>query len=79
MAIADEVRLAITKVVVPSAHGPLSVGASVGVAALQANVATVNDWLQAADAACYAAKSAGRDTVRAAPNEGPGDLRTTDA
>jgi diguanylate cyclase (GGDEF)-like protein/PAS domain S-box-containing protein len=67
MTIADEVRLAVTHVAVPSAHGPLSVGASVGVAALQANMATVNDWLQAADAACYAAKSAGRDTVRAAP------------
>jgi diguanylate cyclase (GGDEF)-like protein/PAS domain S-box-containing protein len=67
MAIADEVRRAITKGVVPSAHGPLSVGASVGVAALQAGIVTVNDWLEAADAACYAAKSAGRDTVRAAP------------
>lgn len=67
MAIADEVRRAVTEVVVPSTHGPLSVGASVGVAALQADIATVNDWLQAADAACYAAKSAGRDTVRAAP------------
>jgi diguanylate cyclase (GGDEF)-like protein/PAS domain S-box-containing protein len=67
MAIADEVRRAVTEVAVPSAHGPLSVGASVGVAALQADIATVNDWLQAADAACYAAKSAGRDTVRAAP------------
>ncbi|MGJ7492926.1 sensor domain-containing diguanylate cyclase [Variovorax sp. ZT4R33] len=67
MTIADEVRRAVTEVVVPSTHGPLSVGASIGVAALQANIATVNDWLQAADAACYAAKSAGRDTVRAAP------------
>jgi diguanylate cyclase (GGDEF)-like protein len=43
------------------------VGASVGVAALQPDMTTVNDWLRAADAACYAAKSAGRDTVRAAP------------
>ena len=72
MAIAEEVRRAITEVVVPSTHGPLSVGASVGVAALQANIATVNDWLEAADAACYAAKSAGRDTVRAAPMRADG-------
>jgi diguanylate cyclase (GGDEF)-like protein/PAS domain S-box-containing protein len=67
MAIADDVRRAITEVVVPSTHGPLSVGASAGVAALQTNIATVNDWLQAADAACYAAKAAGRDAVRSAP------------
>lgn len=75
MHIADEVRRAITAVVVPSAHGPLSVGASVGVAALQTDMATVNDWLQAADAACYAAKAAGRDTVRSARFEAqPRDL-----
>lgn len=67
MAIAEEVRSAIAEVVVPSTHGPLSVGASVGVAALQTNIATVNDWLAAADAACYAAKAAGRNTVRGAP------------
>ena len=66
MRIANDVRHAITKVMVPSAQGPLSVGASVGVAALQVNMVTVNDWLQAADAACYAAKAAGRDTVRGA-------------
>jgi diguanylate cyclase (GGDEF)-like protein/PAS domain S-box-containing protein len=66
MRIAHDVRRAITEVVVPSPHGPLSVGASVGVAALQVDMGTVNDWLRAADAACYAAKAAGRDTVRGA-------------
>lgn len=66
MRIAHDVRRAITEVVVPSSQGPLSVGASVGVAALQADMGTVNDWLRAADAACYAAKAAGRDTVRGA-------------
>ena len=70
--LADDVELILVHDPVPSTHGPLSVGASVGVAALQANIATVNDWLQAADAACYAAKSAGRDTVRAAPMDAGG-------
>ena len=42
----------------------LSVGASIGIVAIDATFATVNEVLQAADEACYEAKRAGRGTVR---------------
>jgi diguanylate cyclase len=42
----------------------LSVGASIGIVAIDATFAAVDDVLQAADAACYEAKRAGRGTVR---------------
>ena len=45
------------------AHG-LSVGASIGIVAIDATFATVKDVLMAADEACYEAKRAGRGTVR---------------
>lgn len=67
MRLAEDVRRAVSDVAVPWEGSVLTVGASVGVAALRADTATVSDWLEAADAACYAAKAAGRDTVRAAP------------
>lgn len=69
MHIADDVRRAINAVALPSERGALSVGASIGVAGLRSDTATVAEWIEAADAACYAAKAAGRDTVCAAPTE----------
>ena len=42
----------------------LSVGASIGIVAIDATFADVKDVLKAADEACYAAKRAGRGTVR---------------
>jgi diguanylate cyclase (GGDEF)-like protein/PAS domain S-box-containing protein len=44
----------------------LHVGASVGVCQLGSEHATVAAWMAAADAACYAAKQAGRGTLRVA-------------
>ena len=41
-------------------------GASVGVAPLSDQFDTVAAWVAAADGACYAAKAAGRGTVRLA-------------
>ena len=67
MRIAEDVRRAINDVALPWERGTLSVGASIGVAGLRSDTATVDDWIEAADAACYAAKAAGRDAVRAAP------------
>jgi diguanylate cyclase (GGDEF)-like protein/PAS domain S-box-containing protein len=42
----------------------LSVGASIGIVAIDATFASVKDVLHAADEACYEAKRAGRGTVR---------------
>jgi diguanylate cyclase (GGDEF)-like protein/PAS domain S-box-containing protein len=42
----------------------LSVGASIGIVAIDATFASVKDVLKAADEACYDAKRAGRGTVR---------------
>ncbi|MEO5688033.1 MAG: diguanylate cyclase [Burkholderiaceae bacterium] len=42
----------------------LSVGASIGIVAIDSTFASVKDVLHAADAACYDAKRAGRGTVR---------------
>jgi diguanylate cyclase (GGDEF)-like protein/PAS domain S-box-containing protein len=42
----------------------LSVGASIGIVAVDATFGSVNDVLRAADEACYDAKRAGRGTVR---------------
>jgi diguanylate cyclase (GGDEF)-like protein len=42
----------------------LSVGASIGIVAIDATFASVKDVLKAADEACYEAKRAGRGTVR---------------
>lgn len=69
MRIADDVRRAINAVALPWEQGMLRVGASAGVASLHADTASVDAWIEAADAACYAAKAAGRDTVRSAPGE----------
>jgi diguanylate cyclase (GGDEF)-like protein/PAS domain S-box-containing protein len=43
-----------------------SVGASIGVASVTSSMASESDWLEAADKACYQAKSHGRGQVRSA-------------
>lgn len=67
MGVAEDVRAAIAALDVAWGEHRLSVGASLGVAALSTDLPTVAAWLHAADDACYAAKAAGRNTVRAAP------------
>lgn len=64
--VAGEVQRAITRTELRWEDNTLSVGASVGVAPLCDDYATVEAWISAADAACYAAKAAGRGTVRVA-------------
>ena len=64
--IAEEIREAVSGVALPWEQGMLKVGASLGVASLTAETHSVAEWLAAADAACYAAKGAGRGTVQSA-------------
>ncbi len=64
--IAENVRKAIGAIALGWEGRTLQVGASLGVAPLSEEVSGVDDWLAAADAACYAAKAAGRDAVRVA-------------
>ena len=64
--IAENVRRAITDIELPWERHTLRVGASLGVASLSAETDSVDAWLAEADAACYAAKAAGRGAVLAA-------------
>lgn len=64
--IAENVRQAIAAIELSWEGLTLRVGASLGVASLNAETAGVEDWLAAADAACYTAKAEGRGAVRAA-------------
>ena len=64
--IADNVRQAINAIALGWEGQTLRVGASLGVAALAAETPGVDEWLAQADAACYAAKAAGRDAVKTA-------------
>lgn len=66
MRIAESARLAVSGVAVRWEQRTLRVGASVGVATLPSVSTSVGDWVEAADAACYAAKRAGRNAVHAA-------------
>jgi len=65
--IATTVRLAIAAIEVPGPHPSLHLDASIGVASLDTEIADGSAWMKAADAACYAAKAAGRGMVRVAP------------
>ncbi len=62
--IAENVRKTIAEIVLNWGSHRLQVGASLGVAALAEATESLSDWLQEADAACYAAKAAGRGVVR---------------
>jgi diguanylate cyclase (GGDEF)-like protein len=66
MAVAEKVREAIAGLAVDWQGRKLRVGASLGVAELGDQHADPAQWLSQADAACYEAKRAGRDTVRLA-------------
>ena len=65
--VAENVRAAIAALVLPWEQRQLRVGASLGVACLAPDMPDVAAWVAAADAACYAAKAAGRGVVRSAP------------
>lgn len=63
--VAEDIVASISAIALPWLSGSLHVGASIGVASLSPDIDSVDDWISAADAACYAAKAAGRGTVRA--------------
>ena len=71
--IAQSVRVAIDAIALDWEGRTLRVGASLGVACLQADTASVDAWIAAADAACYAAKGAGRGAVRVHDPRDPHD------
>ncbi len=64
--IADRLRNAVERQPIVTEAGSLSVTVSVGVAALRPSFAALDELLDAADTALYAAKAAGRNRVRAA-------------
>jgi len=64
--IAENVRQAVAAIELNWEGQALRVGASLGVASLGTETLSADDWLAAADAACYAAKAEGRGAVRAA-------------
>lgn len=67
--IADSVREAIAGASLTWSGQQLQVGASMGIASLAASTESGAAWLQEADAACYAAKAAGRGVVRTASGQ----------
>jgi diguanylate cyclase len=64
--VAENVRQAISDIALTWEGQVLHVGASLGVASLAAETVSVEAWLAEADAACYAAKAAGRGAVQGA-------------
>ncbi len=64
--IAEKILQAIAAIALPWEQQRFQVGASLGVAALNAEAASLDAWLASADAACYEAKAAGRGQVRSA-------------
>ena len=62
--VAEKMRAAVEALRVPWAGSSLAVGASIGVVELNTHLNDVAAVLAAADAACYAAKHAGRNSVR---------------
>lgn len=64
--IAENVRRAVSDIVLPWEGHLLRVGASLGVAPLAADTPDAAAWVEAADAACYGAKAAGRGVVETA-------------
>lgn len=64
--IAEKIRLAIAALRLPWEERLLQVGASAGVASVEGQDSLLG-WLRAADAACYAAKSAGRRAAQLPP------------
>jgi diguanylate cyclase (GGDEF)-like protein/PAS domain S-box-containing protein len=66
MAVAEKVRQSVCELVLPWEDRTFQVGASIGVACRPRLYAGVEQWLAAADAACYEAKRGGRNLVRTA-------------
>ena len=56
----------ILQIEMPWDQGTLTVGASLGVASLTSQTPDTAQWLEAADAACYAAKNVGGGAVHSA-------------
>jgi diguanylate cyclase (GGDEF)-like protein len=71
MGVAEKVRSAIARQLIPTSSGPLAITASVGVAALNRSISDLDSLLENADSALYAAKASGRNTcvMAAAPVE----------
>ncbi|WP_153012775.1 sensor domain-containing diguanylate cyclase [Pseudacidovorax intermedius] len=67
LAVAQRIRVAVQEIGVPWEGTDLRVGASIGVAELTPDIRTAQDWVAAADAACYAAKTSGRNRVQVSP------------
>lgn len=68
--VAHAVLEAIASIRVPWGSATLHVGASLGVAGWSDRFADSHAWVQAADAACYEAKAAGRGAVRVSQANG---------
>lgn len=69
MEIAQAVRAAVAAIRLTRGRQTFVVGASMGVASLLQGTASVDEWIAAADAACYQAKSQGRGEVCVAVRE----------
>jgi diguanylate cyclase (GGDEF)-like protein/PAS domain S-box-containing protein len=63
---AEHIRAAVAAIRLPWEQTEFGVGASLGVANLEAGMLSASAWLALADAACYEAKAAGRGVVRSA-------------
>ena len=64
--IAEAVHQSVTDLTLPWKGRLLHVGASLGLAMLTPDTLSPDEWLHAADSACYEAKAAGRGAIRAA-------------
>ena len=68
---AERIRLAVGEAPIKTRRGPANVTLSAGVAVLDEQMQELKALLEAADAALYAAKGAGRNRVSTAPASGP--------
>ncbi len=66
LAVAEKIRHSVCELAMPWQGQTFQVGASIGVACRPKSYTDVEQWLAAADAACYEAKRGGRNLVRSA-------------
>jgi diguanylate cyclase (GGDEF)-like protein len=71
MTVAEKIRGAFGRIVVPGKYSPLRFSASFGVSTLDPTARDIADLLERADQALYAAKAAGRDNCRSWKTEEP--------